>query len=110
MAVWSIEQEVYASGSVYKRSDTGATVGGALASNLATRANYFISLVPANASGFYGVQVMQLWNNYSGGVFSGNKQDQLIWTPQVVPDASSTFFGLLFGVSLLGAARRQFGA
>jgi hypothetical protein len=110
MAIWSIEQEIYFSGGLFKRSDNNAVIGN---SALASRANNFVNLA-AGASGYYGIAVMQLWQNNNGGVFSGNKQDQLIFVggnpPVGVPDAFSTLFGLLLGVSLLGAARRQLGA
>ena len=100
MAIWLIEEEVNAVGGLYRRADNNTIVGNSL---LATRANHFVSLT-AGASGFYGIAVMQLWQNNNG---TGNKQDQLI---PGVPEDISTFFAVLVGVSLLGVARRQFGA
>lgn len=106
LAMWSIEQEVYLSGSVFKRSDNDQVIGTAAQ---ATAANAFLAEASSYADGsLYGVMVMQLWDSYNAatGAFSGNRQDLLYFVG--VPDAVSTLAVLLLGLSAIAVARRRF--
>jgi hypothetical protein len=93
LAIWRIEEEV------------NATYNG-LAPLSQVKANYFYDLATnAAPASTFGVKVMQLWNAYnpSTGVFSGYKQDQLVYVPEPV----STFSALLFSTAVLGMVRRR---
>ncbi len=61
-------------------------------------ANNFISSA-ASAGGFYGVQVMNLYGTFSGGVYSNPKQSQLVYDP--VPEPTTM---LLLSLGLIGLA------
>jgi hypothetical protein len=61
-------------------------------------ANNFIASA-ASAGGFYGVQVMNLYGTFSGGVYSNPKQSQLVYDP--VPEPTTM---LLLSLGLIGLA------
>jgi hypothetical protein len=100
LAIWRIEEEVKRDANgVYRRSDNNIAIG-----NLAKfqKADAFYNLA-LSANGFYGVKVMQMWQNAD---FTGNKQDLLIF----VPEGASTLGVLLLGLTVVGAARARFRA
>ena len=107
LAIWRIEDEVYRNGGgAYRRSDTNATMGST--PNWA-RADAFYDLANGiihPVGELYGVRVLQLWTDdlTKPGLFNINRQDQLIY----VPEMTSSFSTVLLGVSLLGVARRRF--
>ena len=112
LAIWRIEQEVTlgqglaANGAhKYLRAGTSYTVG---SQAQWLKADGFFDLALANAvpdPNFYGVQVMQLWSTYSGDVFSGNRQDQIVLRD--VPDTISTLAALFVVVAVLAVYRRM---
>jgi hypothetical protein len=114
LAIWTLENEAvkHADGSYRKRHvsaapsaqpvvlNTSPTLGNAAIWSLA---DHLISVAQANAqaNNFYGVKVMQLWQNAD---FTGYKQDMLI----TVPEGASTFAVLMFGIGAVTASRFRF--
>ncbi|MEN6509393.1 MAG: PEP-CTERM sorting domain-containing protein [Smithella sp.] len=85
LAIWSLEGEMGANPSL----------------TTTTGADAFISSA-ANAQGFYGVQVMNLYDSYDPTTgYYNPKQSQLIYDPVQTPEPATM---LLFGLGLLGLA------
>jgi hypothetical protein len=81
---------------VYRRSDNNVAIGNTAKFQ---KADAFYNMA-LSANGFYGVRVMQMWQNAD---FTGNKQDLLIF----VPEGATTLGVLLLGISVIGAARAR---
>ena len=62
----------------------------------------------SDANGAYGVQVMNMWQNYNAetGVYSGAKQDQIIRIPRV-PDGGTTLALLGMSMGFVAFASRR---
>lgn len=67
--------------------------------------NYYNWAVANNDGDFHGVAVLRVWSNFSGGMYSGNRQDQLTLVP--LPPAAWAGLGSLAGVMAIGYVRRR---